>query len=90
MTRKLCLLRLLFDANVGGNQREIARQKHAQKQKELQKKAGAKDKAGNKGLTLEERRERFVLLLNNTLLRDAAALRAKQAAKANAEQQQKS
>ncbi|VDL19585.1 unnamed protein product [Hymenolepis diminuta] len=50
----------------GGNQRELARQKAQAKQKEQQKKASSKDKEANKGLTLQERRER-----------DAAALRAK-------------
>ncbi|VDK38765.1 unnamed protein product [Taenia asiatica] len=62
--------------NACGNQRELARQKNQQKQKENQKKSGSKDKAGNKGLTLEERRQR-----------DAAALQAKQAKK-NSESQQ--
>ncbi|EUB59742.1 hypothetical protein EGR_05362 [Echinococcus granulosus] len=68
----------VFEIGCGesGNQRELARQKNQQKQKENQKKVGSKDKAGNKGLTLEERRQR-----------DAAALQAKQAKK-NSELQQ--
>ncbi|BHF64314.1 hypothetical protein SprV_0200731600 [Sparganum proliferum] len=41
-----------------GNQRELARQKNQQKQQELKKSQAAKDKQGNKGLTLEERRQR--------------------------------
>ncbi|KAL5966713.1 Modifier of protein aggregation 4 [Taenia solium] len=69
-----------------GNQRELARQKNQQKQKENQKKSGSKDKAGNKGLTLEERRQRFGFYRRYSF-RDAAALQAKQAKK-NSEAQQ--
>ncbi|VDN99538.1 unnamed protein product [Rodentolepis nana] len=63
-------------AGGGGNQRELARKRNQAKQKELQKNSSAKDKGGNKGLTLQERRER-----------DAAALRAKTEKKKAQEQQ---
>nr|CDS33643.1 expressed protein [Hymenolepis microstoma] len=64
-------------AGGGGNQRELARQKTQAKMMEKRRSSGAKDKEGNKGLTLQERRER-----------DAAAIRAKSERK-KAEQQQK-
>lgn len=41
-----------------GNQRDLARAKNAKKQTELQKKKAATDKNGNKGMTLEQRKER--------------------------------
>jgi len=41
-----------------GNQRELARQKNQKKQMEGIKKKGADDKDGNKGMTLEDRRNR--------------------------------
>ncbi|KAL3866329.1 hypothetical protein ACJMK2_043636 [Sinanodonta woodiana] len=50
MTEKLLKLR--------GNQRELARQKNLKKQQELSKSKAASDKNGNKGLSLEERRQR--------------------------------
>lgn len=43
----------------GGNQRELARQKNQKKQVEQQKKKAADDKDGNKGMSLEERRQRW-------------------------------
>ena len=43
----------------GGNQRELARQKNQKKQMEQQKKKGADNKDGNKGMSLEERRQRW-------------------------------
>lgn len=47
-----------FQSNLGGNQRELARQKNQKKQQDVTKKKGANDKDGNKGLTLEERKHR--------------------------------
>jgi len=41
-----------------GNQRELARQKNQKKQSENVKKKGADEKDGNKGMSLEERRQR--------------------------------
>lgn len=45
---------------LGGNQRELARQKNAKKQQELAKGKGAAEKGGNKGLSLEARKHRYV------------------------------
>ena len=45
--------------SLGGNQRELARQKNAKKQQ--QKSKGASDKAGNKGTGLEQRKHRYHL-----------------------------
>ena len=56
-----------------GNQRELAREKAAKKQKEVAKKKGAAATDGNKGLTLEQRKQR-----------DADIMRQKQEAKAAA------
>ncbi|RWS09465.1 hypothetical protein B4U79_14027 [Dinothrombium tinctorium] len=50
-----------------GNQRELARQKAQKKQLEAQKRKGQHEKESNKGLSLEERRQR-----------DADAMRLKQ------------
>ena len=47
---------------IGGNQRELARQKNAKKQAEQSKKKAAADKGGNKGMSLEERKHRCELL----------------------------
>ena len=47
----------------GGNQREKSREKAAKKQKETERKKGQGETGANKGLTLEERRHRFVALL---------------------------
>ncbi|XP_076056997.1 modifier of protein aggregation 4 isoform X1 [Oratosquilla oratoria] len=41
-----------------GNQRELARQKNAKKQAETNKKKGADNKDGNKGMNLEQRKQR--------------------------------
>lgn len=41
-----------------GNQRELARQKAAKKVSDAHKKKGADDKDGNKGMNLEQRRQR--------------------------------
>ena len=43
---------------VGGNQRELARQKNMKKQQEIAKKKGSGDKSGNKGASLEARKHR--------------------------------
>lgn len=41
-----------------GNQRELARMKNQKKIQEQQKRKGANDKDSNKGLTLEQRKQR--------------------------------
>ncbi|PNF35475.1 putative SERF-like protein [Cryptotermes secundus] len=41
-----------------GNQRELARQKNQKKQQEQQKRKSSNDKDSNKGLTLEQRKQR--------------------------------
>jgi len=41
-----------------GNQRDLAREKNMKKQKDEARKKGASDKNGNKGMSLEERRQR--------------------------------
>ncbi|XP_003743798.1 small EDRK-rich factor 2 [Galendromus occidentalis] len=41
-----------------GNQRDLAREKNLKKQQEQAKKKGAAAKGPNKGMTLEERRQR--------------------------------
>jgi len=43
----------------GGNQRELARQKNLKKQHEQTKGKKADDKDGNKGMNLQERRQRY-------------------------------
>jgi hypothetical protein len=50
------------DLNIvaGGNQRELARQKNQKKQQEQEKRKGSSDKDSNKGLTLEQRKQRHV------------------------------
>ena len=45
---------------LGGNQRELARQKNAKKQQDLAKGKGSGEKGGNKGLSLEARKHRYV------------------------------
>ncbi|KAF7256292.1 hypothetical protein EG68_06536 [Paragonimus skrjabini miyazakii] len=68
-----------------GNQRELARQKQIKKEHASKKSVSAAEKEGNKGLTLEERRLRYLQhSLNCVLSRDAQALKAKQEAKAKA------
>jgi len=41
-----------------GNQRDLAREKNLKKQKDELKKKGASDRNGNRGMSLEERRQR--------------------------------
>lgn len=41
-----------------GNQRELARQKNQKKQQEQEKRKGSGNKESNKGLTLEQRKQR--------------------------------
>jgi hypothetical protein len=50
------------DLNIvaGGNQRELARQKNQKKQQEQDKKKGSSDKDSNKGMSLEQRKQRHV------------------------------
>lgn len=43
---------------VGGNQRELARQKNAKKQKDVAKSKASSEKGGNKGVNLEARKHR--------------------------------
>lgn len=43
---------------VGGNQRDLAREKAAKKAADLAKSKAASDKEGNKGLSLEARKQR--------------------------------
>ena len=43
----------------------MAREKNQKKQQEQAKKKGASDKNGNKGLSLEERKHRYVFLLTS-------------------------
>lgn len=46
----------------GGNQRDLARSKCAKKQADLERSKSAAEKDGNKGLSLEARKQRFVVL----------------------------
>ena len=62
---KLILQQYIFGAYfgilviiLGGNQRELARQKNQKKLQEQMRKAGADIKGANAGLTLEQRRQR--------------------------------
>lgn len=45
---------------LGGNQRDLAREKNQKKQSELAKKKAANDKNSNKGMTLEQRKQRLI------------------------------
>lgn len=56
-----------------GNQRELARQKNLKKQQEVSRGKKADDKDGNKGMSLQERKQR-----------DADRMREKQKAAENA------
>jgi len=47
-----------FVSILGGNQRDLAREKNQKKQADAKKKQGASAKEGNKGMTLEERKAR--------------------------------
>lgn len=42
----------------GGNQRDLAREKNQKRQQEMQKKKSSNDKNSNKGMTLEQRKQR--------------------------------
>jgi len=44
--------------SVGGNQRDLAREKAAKKAADAARSKGASDKDGNKGLSLEARKQR--------------------------------
>lgn len=46
-----------------GNQRDLAREKNQKRQLELQKKKAANDKNSNKGMTLEQRKQRDAELM---------------------------
>ena len=64
----LKLIYVLFLNILGGNQRELAREKHIKKQQEQKKKLSAEKKDGNRGLTLEERRHRQVIFFKRKVL----------------------
>lgn len=53
----LCIILLYV---VGGNARDLAREKNQKKQQEQAKKKGIADKGSNAGLTLEQRKQRQV------------------------------
>ncbi|XP_022191856.1 putative SERF-like protein [Nilaparvata lugens] len=46
-----------------GNQRDLAREKNQKKQQELAKRKGISDKGTNKGMTLEQRKQRDAELM---------------------------
>lgn len=46
-----------------GNQRDLAREKNQKRQQEMQKKKAANDKTSNKGMTLEQRKQRDAELM---------------------------
>ncbi|KAG5454277.1 hypothetical protein CSKR_201953 [Clonorchis sinensis] len=54
-------------ALLGGNQRELAREKQMRKEQAKKKSTGAADKEGNKGMTLEERRLRYHVIVDEHL-----------------------
>ena len=47
---------------LGGNQRDLAREKAAKKAQELARSKGAAAQEGNKGLSLEARKQRYLLV----------------------------
>lgn len=47
---------------IGGNARDLAREKNQKKQQELAKRKGISDKGTNQGLTLEQRKQRYLFL----------------------------
>ena len=56
----LLYVHMFICTELGGNQRELARQKNAKKQQDLAKGKGSGEKGGNKGLSLEARKHRYV------------------------------
>ncbi|XP_073994042.1 putative SERF-like protein [Rhodnius prolixus] len=46
-----------------GNQRDLAREKNQKRQQEMQKKKSSNDKNSNKGMTLEQRKQRDAELM---------------------------
>jgi hypothetical protein len=52
-----------------GNQRELARLKNQKKQQEQEKRKGSSDKESNKGLTLEQRKQRDADLMRQKQLK---------------------
>jgi 4F5 protein related disordered region len=44
---------------IGGNQRDLAREKNMKKQAEHSKAKKADDKDGNKGMSLQDRKQRY-------------------------------
>ena len=57
----MCFVQKL-SMGLGGNQRELARQKNQKKQQETKGKK-ADDKDGNKGTTLQDRRQRYIVFV---------------------------
>lgn len=92
-----CSVTHLFLFDVGGNQRDLARVKAQKKQLEAQKSKAAAEKEGNKGLSLEARKQRYVipfmflpeLLYKKAFCRDADLMREKQKLKEQKQAQQK-
>lgn len=52
------LLYIRFFRFTGGNARDLAREKNLKKQQEIQRRKAANEKGTNKGMTLEQRKER--------------------------------
>lgn len=50
-----------FCASLGGNQRDLARSKSQKKAQDIERSKSAAEKDGNKGLTLEQRKQRCVI-----------------------------
>ncbi|XP_059487552.1 modifier of protein aggregation 4 [Neocloeon triangulifer] len=55
-----------------GNQRDLARAKNQKKQQEVARKKGANDKDSNKGMTLEQRKQRDADLMREKQQKAAA------------------
>jgi hypothetical protein len=55
-----CIILLNVYSVIGGNARDLAREKNQKKQQEIAKKKGIADKGSNAGLTLEQRKQRCV------------------------------
>lgn len=63
----MCHNRTIFIS--GGNQRDLAREKNQKKQLELAKRKAANDKGSNKGMSLEQRKQRYVeVLMDGSLM----------------------
>ncbi|KIH57044.1 4F5 family protein [Ancylostoma duodenale] len=71
-----------FTQGSGGNQRELAREKHLKKQLEQKKKAGAGAREANAGLSTEARLNRDAEVMRLKQEKAAAKKAAEEAAKA--------